>query len=63
MPVPAKFKELKEKLEKEAERKKEEGNPRELEKYFPKAIAAAATGAANPMVIEIHPARKPIAGW
>src|SRR5215468_11144256 len=30
--------------------------------YSPKAIAASATGAANPTVAEIQPARKPKAG-
>ena len=31
-------------------------------KYSPKAMAASATGAANPTVAEIHPARNPSAG-
>ena len=31
--------------------------------YCPNAIAASATGAANPMVADTHPARKPKAGW
>src|SRR5262249_53226394 len=31
--------------------------------YCPRAIAARATGAANPTVADTHPARKPTAGW
>src|ERR1700732_1742402 len=31
--------------------------------YWPKAMAASATGAAKPTVADSHPARKPTAGW
>jgi hypothetical protein len=32
-------------------------------RYLPAVIAASAVGAANPIVVEIHPDIKPTEGW
>ena len=39
------------------------GRARALRRYVPRAIEAAATGAAKPTVNEIQPAMNPTAGW